>query len=72
MSVAASWAWPRDTVAVEKLRGGIGKRDDEVHNRCDPSIWRSTRKPTRCGRMASCLTCAPAKELPLAQRYFLF
>ena len=32
----------------------------------------SIRKPTRCAPTASCLTCAPAEMLPMAQRYFLF
>ena len=50
---------------------GIGKRD-MVHNDAAARASRSTRRPTRCAPTASCLTCEPARVLPMAQRYFLF
>ena len=57
-------------VAVENVRGGIGKKD-MIHNSATPKIEvdPETYKVTADGEW---LTCAPATELPMAQRYFLF
>ncbi len=57
------------TVAVENTRG-IGKRD-MVHNSATPKveIHPETYEVRADGEV---ITCAPATELPLAQRYFLF
>jgi urease subunit alpha len=57
------------TVAVKNCRG-IGKRD-MIHNAAAPRIDvdPETYEVRADGQL---LTCEPARELPLAQRYFLF
>jgi len=57
-------------VAVKNTRGGIGKKD-MVHNGAMPKleIDPETYEVRADGEL---LTCAPATELPMAQRYFLF
>ncbi len=57
-------------VAVENTRGGIGKAD-LVHNGATPKIDvdAETYEVRADGQL---LTCAPASELPMAQRYFLY
>jgi len=56
-------------VAVERTRGL--RKSDMIHNAATPQIEvdPETYRVTADGEW---LTCAPAQELPLAQRYFLF
>jgi len=67
--VGAKYGLSKEVVAVSKCRG-IGKAD-MVHNSAMPKITvhPETFEVTADGEM---LTCEPAKELPLAQKYFLF
>jgi urease subunit alpha len=57
-------------VAVENVRGGISKAS-MIHNGATPHIEidSETYRVTAEGEL---LVCEPAKELPMAQRYFLF
>jgi urease subunit alpha len=59
----------RPVVAVEKCRG-IGKKD-LPNNDATPEI-RVDPDTYRVWADGELLTCEPAKELPMAQRYFLF
>jgi urease subunit alpha len=60
----------RAFVAVENVRGGIGKAS-MIHNDATPDIQvdPETYRVTADGEL---LVCEPAKVLPMAQRYFLF
>lgn len=60
----------KQMVAVEDVRGGISK-ESMVHNNATPDIRvdPETYAVTADGEL---LVCAPATELPMAQRYFLF
>ena len=59
----------KNTVAVEKTRD-ISKKDMVYNNNCpDISVDPETYEVTADGEI---LTCEPATELPMAQRYFLF
>ena len=60
----------KETVAVHNTRGGIGKAAMKL-NSATPAIEvdPETYEVRADGEL---LTCAPATELPLAQRYFLF
>jgi len=60
----------KNMVAVENVRGGISKAS-MIHNDATPDIRvdPETYTVTADGEL---LVCAPAKELPMAQRYFLF
>ena len=60
----------KEMVAVENVRGGISK-DSMIHNDATPDITvdPETYRVTADGEV---LVCEPAKELALAQRYFLF
>ncbi len=60
----------KQMVAVENVRGGISK-ESMVHNSATPDIRvdPETYAVTADGEL---LVCAPATELPMAQRYFLF
>ena len=59
----------KETIAVEKTRD-ISKKDMIFNNYCpDISVDPETYEVTADGNI---LTCEPATELPLAQRYFLF
>ena len=67
--VRASYGLAKETLAVSGTRG-IGK-SDMVHNSATPQIevHPETYEVRADGEL---LTCEPARELPLAQRYFLF
>ena len=60
----------RELVAVENTRGGISKKS-MIHNDATPAL---TVDPEtyRVEADGAHLTCEPARELPMAQRYFLF
>jgi urease subunit alpha len=60
----------KSCVAVENVRGGISKKS-MVHNDATPNIEvdAETYEVRADGEL---LVCAPAKELPMAQRYFMF
>ncbi len=60
----------KELIAVENVRGGISKKS-MIHNDATPRIEvdPETYRVTVDGELA---TCEPAKELPMAQRYFLF
>ena len=60
----------KDLVAVENVRGGIGKKD-MVLNDATPVIEvdPETYDVRADGEL---LVCEPAEVLPMAQRYFLF
>ena len=59
----------KETIAVEKTRD-ISKKDMVFNNYCpDISVDPETYEVTADGNI---LTCEPATELPLAQRYFLY
>jgi urease subunit alpha len=60
----------RRLVAVENTRGGISKKS-MIHNDATPTL---TVDPEtyRVEADGEHLTCEPASELPMAQRYFLF
>ncbi len=68
--VALRLGLEKPLVAVENTRGGISKKS-MVHNDKTPKIEvdAETYEVRADGEL---LTCAPAKELPMAQRYFLF
>ena len=57
-------------VAVENTRGGISKKS-MIHNDATPDIEidPETYRVTADGEL---LVCEPARELPMAQRYFMF
>ncbi|WP_372610776.1 urease subunit alpha [Aquicoccus sp.] len=67
--IGAALGLAKDTLAVSNTRS-IGKRD-MIHNDLTPEIAvdPETYEVRADGEL---LTCEPARELPLAQRYFLF
>jgi urease subunit alpha len=60
----------KNLIAVKNVRGGISKKS-MIHNDATPDIQidAETYEVRADGEL---LVCEPAKELPLAQRYFLF
>ena len=68
--LAARLRTSRALVAVENTRGGISKAS-MIHNDATPALTvdPETYRVEADGRH---LTCEPARELPMAQRYFLF
>ena len=67
--VRGKYGLAKETLAVSGTRG-IGK-SDMIHNSATPQIEvnSETYEVRADGEL---LTCEPARELPLAQRYFLF
>jgi urease subunit alpha len=67
---AQRWGLRKPCVAVENVRGGISKQS-MLHNDATPQITidPETYEVRADGEL---LVCEPAKELPMAQRYFLF
>ncbi|RUT35080.1 urease subunit alpha [Arsenicitalea aurantiaca] len=68
--IAARLGTAKQMLAVENTRGGIGKAS-MIHNSATPEIEvdPETYEVRADGEL---LTCEPATELPMAQRYFLF
>jgi urease subunit alpha len=68
--IAAKLGLSKQVVAVENVRGGISKKS-MIHNDATPNIEvdPETYEVKADGVL---LACEPAKELPMAQRYFLF
>ena len=60
----------RELVAVENTRGGISKAS-MIHNDATP-VLTVNPETYRVEADGEHLTCEPATELPMAQRYFLF
>jgi urease subunit alpha len=60
----------RIVLPVENTRGGISKKS-LIHNDATPEI-EVDAETYEVRANGESLTCAPAKELPMAQRYFLF
>jgi urease subunit alpha len=60
----------KDLVAVKNTRGGISKAS-MIHNDATPNIEidAETYEVRADGEL---LVCKPAKELPMAQRYFMY
>ncbi|MGE5512109.1 MAG: urease subunit alpha [Bacteroidota bacterium] len=69
-NLAKKWGLAKELVAVENVRGGISKKS-MIHNDATPdiSVDPETYEVRADGEL---LVCEPAKELPMAQRYFLF
>jgi len=60
----------KELLAVENVRGGISKADMILNNATpDISVDPETYEVRANGEL---LVCEPAKELPMAQRYFMF
>ncbi|UMA65246.1 urease subunit alpha [Roseivivax marinus] len=67
--IGAQLGLAKDTVAVKTTRG-IGKRDLVLNDHCpEIEVNPETYEVRADGEL---LTCEPANELPMAQRYFLF
>ncbi|ETW13674.1 urease subunit alpha [Roseivivax marinus] len=67
--IGAQLGLAKDTVAVKTTRG-IGKRDLVLNDHCpEIEVNPETYEVRADGEL---LTCEPATELPMAQRYFLF
>ncbi len=68
--IAARWGLDRRLLAVRNTRGGISKTS-MVHNDATPKVEvdPETYEVTADGAL---LACEPAKQLAMAQRYFLF
>ncbi len=68
--LAKKWGLRKQAVAVKGTRSGLSKKS-MIHNDATPeiSINPETYEVRADGEL---LVCEPAKELPMAQRYFLF
>ncbi|MEM1306762.1 MAG: urease subunit alpha [Pseudomonadota bacterium] len=68
--VRAAFGLQKECVAVENVRGGISKKDMVLNDATpDLEVHPETYEVRADGEL---LTCEPASELPLSQRYFLF
>ena len=69
-NIAGRLGLAKQTVAVENVRGGISKKSMILNDATpDIQIDPETYEVRADGEL---LACEPAKELPMAQRYFLF
>ncbi len=68
--LATTWGLRKAVVAVSNTRAGVSKKN-MIHNDATPDITidPETYEVRADGEL---LVCEPAKELPMAQRYFLF
>ena len=68
--IASDYGLARPLLAVKNTRGGISKKS-MIHNDATPhmEVNSETYEVRADGEL---LTCEPATELPMAQRYFLF
>ena len=69
-NVGKRYGLAKQMVAVENVRGGISKKS-MIHNDATPDI-RIDAETYEVRADGELLVCEPAKELPMAQRYFLF
>jgi urease subunit alpha len=67
--IGAALGLAKDTLPVNGIRS-IGKRD-MIHNSLTPEI-EIDPETYEVRADGAVLTCAPAEDLPLSQRYFLF
>ncbi|WP_111430377.1 urease subunit alpha [Rhodobacteraceae bacterium DSL-40] len=68
--VGAALGLAKQTLAVENTRGGIGKAAMKLNDTCPRiEVDPETYEVRADGEL---LTCEPAEELPMAQRYFMF
>ena len=68
--IASALGLEKQLIAVANTRSGIGKKDMVFNNAApDIQVNPETYEVRANGEL---LTCEPAKELPMAQRYFLF
>jgi urease subunit alpha len=68
--IAERYGLDRLVLPVENVRSGIGKRDMVLNDACpNIEVDPETYEVRADGEL---LTCEPATELPMAQRYFLF
>jgi urease subunit alpha len=68
--VQQAYGLRKECVAIENVRGGISKADMLLNDATpDISVDPETYEVRADGEL---LVCEPAKELPMAQRYFLF
>ena len=70
LGIAGKFGLERPLYAIRNVRSGISKKS-MIHNDATPKIEvdAETYEVRADGEL---LTCAPAKVLPMAQRYFLF
>ena len=68
--LAKKWGLRKQVIAVKDVRGGLSK-NNMIHNDATPEITidPETYEVRADGEL---LVCEPAKELPMAQRYFMF
>ncbi len=68
--LAKKWGLRKRVIAVADTRDGVSKKK-MIHNDATPNITidPETYEVRADGEL---LVCEPAKELPMAQRYFLF
>jgi urease subunit alpha len=68
--IAGRLGLAKQTLAVEDTRGGIGKSAMKLNDACPAiEVDPETYEVRADGEL---LTCEPAAELPMAQRYFMF
>ena len=68
--IGAALGLAKQTLAVENTRGGIGKAAMKLNDTCPRiEVDPETYEVRADGEL---LTCEPAEELPMAQRYFMF
>jgi urease subunit alpha len=70
LGIGERYGLAKECVAVENVRGGISKASMKFNDATpDIQVNPETYEVHADGEL---LVCEPAKELPMAQRYFLF